>query len=143
MQKLDDSFGFLINYTSNNIRRYATDYLKRNNLDLTVDQWGVLALLEQEGGKLTHADLATQMQKDPPTLTRIVDLLCKKELTRRVPDHKDRRVIQVMLTSAGKKRVEKALPIAQEIRRKLWKGLSNKDYMALKKILERVNKNVK
>ena len=109
MGKIDESYGFQMNYTVRNMRRYSTEVFKKEGLDITIDQWGVLQILDENGGNLNHTQLSNLMLKDKPTLTRIVDLLCKKGLTERIPSEDDRRVLNIHLTKPGKKKSNSSL----------------------------------
>lgn len=62
-----------------------------------MDQWLVLKNLN-ENERLSQTELAHLVFKDHPTLTRIVDILCKKGYLERVQHPEDRRSYQLHLT---------------------------------------------
>ena len=56
-------------------------------------------------GPMTLGELAAAEQVQPPTMTRAVDRLVAEGLVQRLADARDRRVIRVRLTPAGKRLV--------------------------------------
>ncbi len=142
MESLDKSISFALNYTTRNMRRYATEAMNREKAGITVDQWGVLKLLHEHGGMLNNSQLTERMLKDRPTLTRIVDLLCKKGLVRRTTDKDDRRRMQIRLTAKGNNSIAKVSPLVDRLRKELGKGLTKKEHDELHRILKRLNEKI-
>ncbi|HAS58545.1 MAG TPA: MarR family transcriptional regulator, partial [Algoriphagus sp.] len=70
-------YSFLLDRTARKVKQYAQQQFKQGDFDVTVDQWLVLKNLS-EHGLLSQTELANLVFKDHPTLTRIIDLLCKK-----------------------------------------------------------------
>jgi DNA-binding MarR family transcriptional regulator len=133
-------YGFLIEVTSKKIKKTLQREFTSQGLDLTVDQWVVLDYLRKHDG-ISQNILAEKIFKDAPTLTRIVDLLAKKELIQRNSDDQDRRKFKLFLKEAGHEMIKKALPIVLETRTNGWEGLSTADYEELVRILTIVNRN--
>jgi DNA-binding MarR family transcriptional regulator len=73
--------------------------------DITQSQLSALAVLVNDG-PLTLRDLAAAERVQPPTITRIVELLVEKGLVARTPDADDRRVAWVEATRDGRALVE-------------------------------------
>lgn len=142
MDTLQQSISFLLNYTTRNMRRYAADRLVRENAGITVDQWGVLAILHENKRGLSNAELATRMLKDRPTVTRIVDILVREKLVERLADMKDRRRLRLRLTADGKKKIKAISPLVQQIRGELAGGMSAKDRTELIRILSKMNSTI-
>ncbi len=142
MDSLDRSFSFWLNYTTRNMRRYASEVLARENAGITVDQWGVLKLLDEHGGQLNNGRLTELMLKDRPTVTRIVDILCREGMVTRAIDQDDRRRMQVALTTKGRKRIAKVGPIVQSIRDEMSRGITKKEHDELLSTLHRLNQRI-
>lgn len=140
MEQLDQSFSSIIEYTSRNMRRYATGRLQR--IGLTVDQWGVLKLLEEMGGAAAFGDLSARLLRDKPTLTRIVDILVRERWVVRDEDPEDRRRIRVRLTGDGVKTVEKAAILVSQLRGEVIEGVTSREQEALRSILAKINQNI-
>lgn len=139
--ELYNSYSFLLDRTARRVKQYAQQKFKELRLNVTVDQWLVLKhLYENEG--LKQNELAELLFKDNPTLTRIIDLLCEKNLTVRKPHPEDRRSFRVELTAQGRKKVEQMKPRIQKIRLKAWEGLSQSDFRHFKKVLDAIYNNL-
>lgn len=139
MDQINQSYGFQLNFTTRNMRRYSNDALKRANLDITVDHWGVLRILEENNGQLNASQLSSIMLKDKPTMTRIIDVIVKKGLVERLPDPNDRRATLIHLTKTGYKRVKSAHEVVEQVRLDMSQLLNNKDFKDLERILARIN----
>jgi DNA-binding MarR family transcriptional regulator len=98
----------------------AYDQLFRGH-GLTDPQYNVLRILRGVGGEgLPSSEIAAQMVSRDPDITRLVDRLEKAGLVERVRIPRDRRVILVRLTAAGRQRVNRLdRPLAELHRRQL------------------------
>lgn len=136
-----NAYSLLLDRTARRVKQYAQQQFKELGFNITVDQWLVLKhLYEQE--EMKQNALAEMINKDNPTLTRIIDLLCKKGLTERVLHPTDRRSFIVRLTKEGTKRVEALKPKVKNVRLKAWEGLSERDFNQFKKILNTIYNNL-
>lgn len=136
-----NAYSFLLDRTARRVKQYAQQKFKELKFRITVDQWLVLKHLYENDSMKQNA-LAELLFKDNPTLTRIIDLLCKKGLTVRNPHPNDRRCYLVSLTKAGRKKVELLIPKVRAIRLKAWEGLSERDFTHFKKVLNTIYKNL-
>ncbi len=134
-------YSYLLDRTARKVKQYAQNRFNDEKFDITVDQWLVLKALNG-GNDLNQSELAEVTGKDHPTLTRIIDLLCKKGLTERRVHPADRRSFTVHLTEDGCLNVEKWMPRVNEIRNKAWENLSEDDYEHLKRILNTIYRNL-
>lgn len=133
--------GFIIERTAKRMKQSFKSILKDKNAGITVDQWVILQELKKEDG-LSQFEIAARTFKDAPTVTRIIDLLCKKQLLERLPDPKDRRKFNIFLTKAGKAKIVEVLPMVESFRAEAWNGLSDKEINQLKNILNTIFKNL-
>ncbi len=120
------------------MRRFATETFKESSYDLTVDHWGVLEILNEHEG-LSLTELSRIMLKDLPTLTKIIDLVSKKGYVKRKTNIKDRRKFNLVLTKQGREVVVALQPIAEEIRSKIKKALTDEEVAILISILNKIN----
>jgi DNA-binding MarR family transcriptional regulator len=72
--------------------------------DLSPTLASVLFTIDRHGS-LTLGDLARLERLTKPSVTAIVDKLVARRLIERQPDDRDRRVVRVELTTAGRRRV--------------------------------------
>jgi DNA-binding MarR family transcriptional regulator len=134
-------YSFLLDRTARRVKQYAQRRFKELGFNITVDQWLVIRhLYDQED--LNQKALAEIINKDTPTLTRIIDLLCDKGLTKRKVSPDDRRSFNVALTLQGRKKVEQIKPQIKDIRLKAWEGLSERDFNQFKRILNTIYVNL-
>ncbi len=136
-----NAYSLLLDRTARRVKQYAQQQFKELGFNVTVDQWLVLKHL-YENEEMKQNVLAELINKDNPTLTRIIDLLCKKKLTERVLHPSDRRSFIVRLTKEGTKKVESLRPKVRNVRLKAWEGLSGKDFNTFKKILNTIYNNL-
>lgn len=76
---------------------------------LTTSQFGVLEALYHLG-PLTQGDLARKLLKSSGNLTLVVDNLERRGLAKRRKDAKDRRCVEVHLTTSGKRLISEVYP---------------------------------
>lgn len=110
-----------------------------NNYDITTEQWSVLNRLYRHE-QCNQKDLAKICFKDQAALTRILDILEKKDFVKREKSNNDRREFLLLLTSKGKDLVEKIRPNIQIAREKAFSGLEDKEretlFLLLRKLTE-------
>ena len=133
--------GFVLERTAKRMKQSFKQELKRAGVGVTVDQWVVLYELSKEDG-LGQYEIGERVFKDAPTLTRIIDLLGKKELIKREPDPEDRRKFSINLTLAGRQKVKEILPVAQQFRQRAWKGMSPREIQDITEALNTIFNNL-
>ena len=77
--------------------------------DLTYSQFAVLEALYHLGS-MTQGEVSSKILKSTSNLTTVIDNLERDGLVRRERDVKDRRVIYVHLTEAGRGKIEAVFP---------------------------------
>ncbi len=142
MSKSDKVFSFMLDYTTRNMRRYATETFAIEGLGITVDQWGVLLLLRDNDRELSVTELAAGMVKDKPTTTRIIDVLVRESLVVRRQDEHDRRSQRVSLTAKGEEVAKKAQPVVDRLRDEVGSCLTKRQRKALLEYLNRLNERI-
>lgn len=134
------AYFFKIDITIKKIRNALQKQLNEAGFDLTVDQWVLIDHIERQPG-VSQNELAELTFKDPPTVTRIVDLIEKKGLVERAPAAGDRRKFNLFLTVKGQELYKHAFPIVAEIRRKGWGNLEEADYQHFVRIMDSIYNN--
>ena len=132
-----NTYSYLLDRTNRRIKQYAQNKFKEEEFDITVDQWLILKILSLNNDK-NQSELAELTGKDHPTLTRILDLLCKKNLVERKASQGDRRSFTIQLTKTGIEKQKEWAPKVAQIRNKAWENLSEKDHEELKRILNTI-----
>ncbi len=135
------AYFFKIDTTIKKIRNFMQRGLSDAKIDLTVDQWVVIDHLVQSPD-ISQIKLGKITYKDPPTITRILDLLEKKKLIVRHHYEADRRVMTVSATQLGAKMHADAAKIITNVRKQAWTDLNEQDYDDLVRIMDGIYKNV-
>lgn len=138
---MDFNYGFQLESTGKKIKLELQRKFNELKIDITVDQWVVLLELHNHGTQ-TQVTLCDRCCKDAPTITRIIDLLIKKELVERIACTEDRRRFHVSLTKKGKAIVQKLLPILMQFRKQGWQSLTEKDVQHLIRITQKIQENL-
>ncbi len=84
---------------------------------------------------MSQYEIASRTFKHAPTITRILDNLCKQDFLIRKMDVEDRRRFNVDLTDKGRTKVIDLLPTVKVFRKQAWNGLTNEEFKSLKSIL--------
>lgn len=116
-------------------------YFRKNGIDMTPEQWRLILKIAKNEGH-PQGELADDVLHDRPNITRILDVLKKKELIKRADDPKDRRNTLVFLTEKGKRLIDVQLPDVIEEKNKYYKGLNEKDVDELRRILTVVERKL-
>lgn len=97
-----------INGIQRRVRRMLDETLEEHGL--SSGEWHVLGKLSRsEGGRRAAGDLAAQVELSSAAMTNRLDRLEKEGLIRRVQDEKDRRSVQIEVTTKGRDLYERAV----------------------------------
>lgn len=132
---------FKLDATLKKIRNYWQKNFDAHQKDITVDQWLLIENLYKHK-RITHNELAKLTSKDITTVSRIIELLVKKELVERQGSTDDRRKVYVQLTPSGVNKYKDVRPMVFEMRKTGWKDLTEKDYVELTRILDVIYSNI-
>lgn len=135
------NYGFILESTAKKIKLELQRKFNEHEVDITVDQWVVLFELHQHGTQ-NQVSLCEHCAKDAPTITRIIELLVKKELITREACTNDRRKYNISLSKKGKTLIQKLLPIVIEFRIQGWLNLNEKDIMHIERITKKIQDNL-
>jgi DNA-binding MarR family transcriptional regulator len=138
--KMEKQVGYFLERTTRNVKLAFAKKFKALNIDLTPEQWVMLDKLSQENS-LSQVELANASFKNAPTISRIIDVMEKKQLVKREKATDDRRSYKITLTTEGKKLVKKIRPHVSGLREKSWNQLSDKDYTEFIRIINQVFDN--
>jgi len=136
---LDNSLDFMLVRVVNKLRCQIGRQLK--HMDLTSEQWAVLARLREEDG-LTQNELAKRILKDQANTTRILDKVEKKGLVKRVDALNDRRTYLIYLTEEGRHAVEVCNPLVQQVKEKITEVLTEDEIRSLRRMLDIISRNL-
>jgi len=106
--------------------------------DLTSEQYSVLMTIKYLREPVRVTDIARWLERSTNSISMIVDRMVKAGLLRRVRDRKDRRVVNVFITSKGEKALKPASVTGLEFIREVLSPLSYEDRRTLVSLLETV-----
>ncbi len=109
-----------------------------SRLGISQAQASVLLVLKGAGQPLPLSRLARYLVQEAQSVTSLVDRLEARQLVRRVPDQKDRRVIHVELTPAGDEMFDQIFPAAWRACREVFTDLNEQDLTQLAALTAKV-----
>ena len=139
--KFHMSMGMLINSAHRAMTKRFVQNAMESGLDISLDQWMVLGPIWQLESA-SQKELGEITLKDKTSITRLVDVLEKKNLVVRVEDQIDHRIKRVILTNAGKQLFFDVLPIMEKTREEVRKDISDQDIKTFKNVLSSIILNL-
>lgn len=110
--------------------------------DITVDQCLVLIILNKKAD-VSQNEVAKLIFKDNASITRIIELMVKKEYLTRKINETDRRKFSLEITEKGRNTIELLSPVINLNRQTALDGLSDTEIELLDKILYKIISNCK
>ncbi len=110
--------------------------------DISVDQCLVLIVLNNNEN-FSQKEIANLIFKDNASITRIIELMVKKDYLTRTIHQEDRRKFQLQITEKGLKTIDLLTPAIQKNRKTALQGLSIEEINHLDKILNKIILNCK
>lgn len=110
--------------------------------DITVDQCLVLIILN-DNINCSQKEIADLIFKDNASITRIVELMVKKDYLTRTINELDRRKFNLEITEKGRNTIELLSPVIQLNRDTALNGLSDNEIELLDQLLNKIIANCK
>jgi DNA-binding MarR family transcriptional regulator len=137
----DDVFNILTGKVSAAINRTFLRAFANEGIEITTEQWSVLACLWQKD-KVTQQALCKLTSKDKPSMTRLIDKLEKANLVTRVSDHYDRRINLIHLTETGNALEIKATEIVNTIALRTLNDITSEELNTVRNVLKKIMINL-
>ena len=112
----------------------------KNELAISYDQWMVINTINKKQG-VTQIYVAEKTRKEPASVSRILNLLEKKEIIERVPDRTNRRAKRLYLTPKGDDVHSKATRLFNMIAKDGFNGVYEQEINLFVRILDKVQGN--
>lgn len=142
INNINVDLGLEMALTASVYRAASQKTLKVHGCDnITREQLGILLLLSLTDG-LYQTQIANILGKDRPNITRMIDILEKKEFIRREKDESNRRILKVFLTQEGRKRADIAKPLKDRMNTAQYKNMTDEEILTLINLLQKVRKNI-
>ena len=138
-ESYDQNVGNFTNLVNKKMVYYLNSQL--GVFDITAEQWQVLLKLSKQNN-INQKVLSKIVNKDQPTLTRMLDILERKALVERHVSKEDRRSFCIHITEKGLALTEKLIPYIEDIFKKILNGISEKDLNIYLDVLTKIDKNI-
>ena len=120
-------------YTSNWITSCQNEFFK--DFGISPQQYNILRILKGAGEPLNVQTIKDRMLERSPNATRLMDKLCAKDYTERLPSEHDRRVVKITITKTGLGLLES---IPKDLNKELLKNLNEKEAEQLSNLLDKM-----
>lgn len=142
MEKLDQVLFFTIEKSIKTYRQFAQRQIDKAGIDITIDQWLVLKSI-QDWPDISQHQIAENVFKDFASVTRMIELLVKKEYMQRAFHKTDRRRFNLVITKKGQAVIQKVIPVIRANRKQALKSLTKAEIENNKIFLNRIIENCK
>lgn len=140
-KSLDENIIYQIGETSRLVHKRITAIFSERGFDVTVEQFGVLALLWYKEG-VKQQDIADGLKRNKTTITRIVENMINRNLIVKVPDQLDKRNKLIYLTQKGKALQKKMVESSGLVYYQTISNITSKDIDKCLVILKQMMKNL-
>lgn len=137
---IDSSIGYLVGRTSRAIYKRLSKKFQDAGFDVSYEQWSILVHLYRKDGQTQQA-LARIAVKDKAAITRLLNVLEKKNIVLRVPDRNDRRSKLIYLTHKAKVFKEDLIGLVEEMLREAEQGISFEEMEQCRTTLNKIFTN--
>mgnify|MGYP000639417194 CR=1 FL=1 len=131
---------YSIEKTIKEYRKYAQVNISKHVKDITLDQTLVLMIIH-ETPEITQKDIAHLLYKDYASLTRMIELMVKKEYLTRGKNVIDGRRSLLEITEKGKTTIKKLSTVIEKNRSNALKGLTEDEISQLHSLLSKITNN--
>lgn len=142
MERLDRVIFYSLDKSIKTYRQFAQRRFAEAGLDITIDQWLVLNAISEKPD-ISQLEIAERVFKDAASVTRIIDLLIRKNYLNREAHNSDRRRFSLDLTKEGKSLIRNVSKVVEQNRSQALNNISEKDLLQMKATLNQIIDNCK
>lgn len=142
MEKLEGIIFYTIDKAIKSYRQFAQKKLNDAGLEITIDQWLVMQALTEKPD-ISQQEIAERVFKDAASVTRIIDLLIRKNYLRRELHGSDRRRFQLDITIEGKTLMKNIAKVVAQNRAMALHNVPQEDLGQVRKTLNTIIENCK
>ncbi|NDV68345.1 MarR family transcriptional regulator [Dysgonomonas sp. 25] len=140
-KELEFIFPVISGKVSMAINRLMSRNFRKNGLDITPEQWTVLAFLWREDG-LSQQQLCDATFKDKPSMTRLIDNLERQDYVVRKPSPTDRRSNLIYTTEKSQSIREQANNAVFDVVDWALKDVSDDDFVQMRQLMHVIFGNI-
>ncbi len=137
---IDSSIAYLVGRTSRSIMKRLTNKFSAAGFDVSYEQWSILVHLYRRDGQ-TQQELANIAVKDKAAITRLLNVLEKKNMVLRIPDRTDKRSKLVYLTHKAKEFKTDLVDIVEDLLKEAERGIEPDDIIQCRATLNKIFSN--
>jgi DNA-binding MarR family transcriptional regulator len=137
---IDSSIAYLVGRTSRSIMKRLTNKFSAAGFDVSYEQWSILVHLYRRDGQ-TQQELANIAVKDKAAITRLLNVLEKKNMVLRIPDRTDKRSKLVYLTHKAKEFKTDLIDIVEDLLKEAEQGIEQDDIIQCRATLNKIFTN--
>ncbi|RQO66400.1 MarR family transcriptional regulator [Pedobacter sp. KBW06] len=133
---------YLIELAIKEYRKISQKNISNIVEDITIDQYLILMVLTRNAN-ISQNEMAQLIFKDNASITRMIELMVKKEYLARTIHREDRRKYTLEITEKGKKTIDLIAPVIQQNRATALHDFSEEEVALLDKMLSKIINNCK
>jgi len=137
---IDSSIAYLVGRTSRSIMKRLTNKFSAAGFDVSYEQWSILVHLYRRDGQ-TQQELANIAVKDKAAITRLLNVLEKKNIVLRIPDRTDKRSKLVYLTHRAKEFKTDLIAIVEDLLKEAEQGIEPDEIIQCRATLNKIFTN--
>lgn len=138
---INENLYYQIELTARKIRHYGQSVLIKHGIDITVEQWLVLNVINDNKG-INQLRIGEILVKDKPTISRMVRSLLEKGYIEKVVSTEDLRQYSISISKEGEKLINIIFPVVEAIRLKGIESLTKTEKENLSILLLKIQKNI-
>ena len=138
--RISDTFAYQVYYSARVIQYTWKQLIRRNGLELSLGQWVAMNDLYHKE-EMFQSEFVNEVFDDRPSVARMIGSLKKKGFITKEQDTFDKRKYRIRLTPEGMEVHHKLSDMIAKDRKRMYKDLSRDDYLVLKGILGKLNRN--
>jgi len=140
MDKLDEIIFYALDKAIKSYRQMAQKNINSQHFDISIDQWLLLTSLQNNPDD-TQQQIASDIFKDYASITRMIDILVRKEIIERNANPDDRRRSNLNISPKGLTILSEIKPLIQSNRSTALEGVTDAEIELVKKIMGKIAVN--
>lgn len=140
MARPEQTIFYSIEESIKSYRQFAQKRINDKGFDITIDQGLILSIIHDNPG-ISQKEIAIRAFKDHASVTRIIELLVKRNFLKRDSFEEDRRRFNLNVTEEGKTILTEIQPIVDVNRKTAIEGISEEEIELLRKLVNKITVN--
>lgn len=136
-----EGFGLYLDLTLKKISETYLRVFKKNNINLTIEQFVILQRIDRLGKNASQKDIVQTNFRNRATTSRVISGLCKKQFLIKNRFKSDLKRYRLIITKYGRYELDKAHPHVKKLRNLSKKNIKEHDFNALLNVMEKIRDN--